>query len=109
MKVFKISVRSDFEEWSRYNVFLTAVCSGEAGGEATEYVNALADEPLITPPCESAELYIYVVAREFPESRAIADSPPFDISVVVSADGDQTLTTYKVNQFGGLSVRQTLR
>lgn len=119
MKVFEISVRSDFAGWDKYNVFLTAVCT--VGGEVTDYVNANGGEgdtpgqseapvgvapgpTLITPPCESADVYLYVVAREFPASAAIAASPPFDVELVVNGEA----TVYKANQFGGLSVKQRI-
>ncbi|MDR2894610.1 MAG: hypothetical protein LBU97_04035 [Alistipes sp.] len=109
MKRFKIEVRSAFHEWDRYDVYMTAVCLG-ADGEMTDYVS-LTDKTatLETPPCDHADLYLYVIAREFPASEVIAASPPFDISVSVSASGSKpTVTTYPVNQWGGLSVKQSL-
>ena len=109
MKKFKIEVRCAFPEWSRYTVYMTAVCFG-SGGEMTDYVN-LTDKGAVleTPPCDHADLYLYVIAREFPASDVIAASPPFDVEVSVCADGGAPKTsTYPVNQWGGLSVKQSL-
>ncbi len=101
MNSFKIEVRSDFPEWSRYNVFLTAVCF--VGESVESYVNG--DFSLVTPPCDRVELYVYVVAREFPSSDMIAASPPFDIQLYI----DDKPTTYQVNQFGGLAIKQEIK
>jgi hypothetical protein len=109
MKNFTVEVRSRFPGWDRYVVYMTAVCFG-ADGEVVGYVN-LTDKGgvLETPPCESADLYLYVIAREFPASGAIADSPPFEIEVVVTSDGSAPrVTTVDVNQWGGLSARLKL-
>jgi hypothetical protein len=82
-----------------------------------DYVN-LTDKSstLETPPCDHADLYLYVIAREFPASDIIAKSPPFDIELLVSTapaapdhrDSKPSVTTYPVNQWGGLSVKQTI-
>ena len=109
MKVFRVTVRSAFPEWDRYTLYMTAVCFG-AGGERTGYVN-LTDKNagLETPPCESADLYFYVIAREFPASDVVSASPPFELEVVTSSDGGvPTVKCYPVNQWGGLSVKQPL-
>lgn len=104
MKSFRVEVRSAFPEWNRYAVYMTAVCF-DADGAMVDYVNLTdKDAVLETPPCESADLYLYVIAREFPASDIIAASPPFDIDVVV----DGAAKTYSVNQWGGLSVKQPL-
>lgn len=100
MKVFKIEVRSDFDGWHRYNVFLAAVCTLPDG--AIEYVAGA--HTLTTPPCEGAEIYLYVVAREFPATTAVAAAPPFDVGLAV--DGHTTI--YKADQFGGLSAKLTV-
>ncbi len=119
-KIFRIETRCAFPERERYAVYMTAVCFG-AGGEMTDYVNltdgsgtlvpslSIEGAVLQTPPCESADLYIYVIAREFPASDVIAASPPFDIEVITRADNAPAkTTTYPVNQWGGLSVKQSL-
>ena len=109
MKRFRVEVRSAFPEWDRYTVYMTAVCF-DGAGRMGDYVN-LTDKggTLETPPCEGADLYLYVIAREFPASDVIAASPPFDIEIVTSVDGGKaTSTTYAVNQWGGLSVKQAL-
>ncbi len=106
MKSFRAQVRCAFPEWDRYTVYMTAVCFG-ADGEMTDYVN-LTDKTgvLETPPCERADLYLYIIAREFPASPLVAASPPFEIELVTSADGGTpTVTPYAVNQWGGLSVK----
>jgi hypothetical protein len=109
MKSFRVEVRSAFPEWDRYTVHMTAVCF-DAGGEMTDYVN-LADGGTVleTPPCDHADLYLYVIAREFPASEVISVSPPFDVELSISADGGAPkITTYAVNQWGGLSVKLPL-
>ncbi len=109
MKRFRVEVRCAFSEWDRYAVYMTAVCFG-ANGEMTDYVN-LTDRntTLAPPPCDHADLYLYVIAREFPASDVVAASPPFEIELVTSVDGNKpAVTTYPVNQWGGLSVKQAL-
>lgn len=109
MKSFRVEVRSAFGEWDRYAVYMTAVCLG-ANGEMAGYVNLTDNNAVLeTPPCESADLYIYIVAREFPASDLISASPPFDIEVATSVDGDKpAVKTYPVNQWGGLSIKLPL-
>jgi hypothetical protein len=105
-KSFRVEVRTAFPEWERYNVYMTAVCF-DAEGAMRDYVN-LTDKTAVleTPPCDHADLYLYVIAREFPVSDIIAKSPPFDIELLVSTDGGKpSVTTYPVNQWGGLSVK----
>ncbi len=109
MKSFSIEVRSAFPEWDRYDVYMTAVCFG-SGGEMVDYVN-LTDKSLalMTPPCDHADLYLYVIAREFPASDVIAASPPFEIELLVSAGSVSPKTTsYAVNQWGGVSLKLPL-
>ncbi len=109
MKSFSVEVRSTFPEWDRYAVYMTAVCFG-SGGEMIDYVN-LTDKSatLVTPPCDHADLYLYVIAREFPASDVIAASPPFEIDLYIQVDGAPIKTTsYPVNQWGGLSLKQPL-
>ncbi len=109
MNSFRIEVRSAFPEWDRYAVYMTAVCFGSEGG-MVDYVN-LTDKgtALETPPCDHADLYLYVIAREFPASDVIAASPPFEIELLVSTNGTPPKTThYAVNQWGGLSVKRSL-
>ncbi|MDR1671526.1 MAG: hypothetical protein LBR57_03305 [Alistipes sp.] len=108
-KIFKIEVKSNFAGWERYAVFMTAVCFG-ADGTIVDYVNQTDNAAVLeTPPCDHADLYIYVIAREFPASDVISKSPPFDIDLVVSTnDQPPRSTAFAVNQWGGLSVKQSL-
>ncbi len=111
-KVFSVEVKCSYVEWSRYDLFMTAVCF-DAAGEMTDYVNLdrKGNDPgkaavLKTPPCNRADVYIYVIAREFPASDIIAKSPPFDIEVVVWGGSEKpSATSYPVNQWGGLSLK----
>jgi hypothetical protein len=109
MKRFDVDVRSAFPEWDRYDLFLTAVCFGPSG-EMIDYLSRTGKEGVLqTPPCSGADLYLYVIAREFPASGSIAASPPFPIEISVSTDGAApTVKTYDVNQWGGLSIKQSL-
>lgn len=62
-----------------------------------------------TPPCDHADVYIYIIANTFPASDVIKESPPFEIELLTSADGGKPETTlYKVNQWGGISIKQSL-
>ncbi len=108
VKSFSIEVQSVFPEWSRYSVYMSAVCY-DSGGCMIEYVN-LADggeTMLETPPCDHADLYLYIIAREFPASDMIAASPPFEIEAVISpSDGTPPrVVPCMVNQWGGLSLK----
>ncbi len=109
MKSFRIEVRSAFSEWDRYTVYVTAVCF-DADGKMTDYVNITdKNKALETAPCDHADLYLYVIAKEFPASDVISASPPFEIEVVTSADGGKpAVKNYSVNQWGGLSVKLPL-
>lgn len=108
-KIFRIETTSAFPEWDRYSVYMTAVCFG-ADGEMVDYVNLTEKgAALETPPCDHADLYIYVIAREFPASDVISASPPFEMQVAVSSDGaTPAITSCLVNQWGGLSVKLPL-
>jgi hypothetical protein len=130
MKTFKAEVRCGFPEWWRYNVFMTAACFDVEGniadyvtltdkvyepGDGSEVRPAPADydaaRPLALeiPPCDRAEVYVYVIAKTFPVSDVISKSPPFDIELLISTDGGKpTVTTYPINQWGGISVKRTL-
>jgi hypothetical protein len=82
----------------------------------TDYVSVTDKGAVLeTPPCDHADLYLYVIAREFPASTVISASPPFEIELAIStngrnADGDlnTSSTAYSVNQWGGLSVKVRL-
>jgi hypothetical protein len=109
VKSFEIEISSAFAEWDRYAVYMTAVCF-DGAGVMVDYVN-LVDKGavLATPPCDHADLYLYVIAREFPASDVIKKSPPFEIELSISKGGDKPVSTkYLVNQWGGLSVKQSL-
>lgn len=130
-KIFKIEVMSAYAEWWRYNVFVTAACFDAEGkvadyltltdkvyepGDGTEIRNAPESydpvRPLVleTSPCDHAEIYVYVIANTFPSSASIKDSPPFDVEVAISRDGGKPETTlWKVNQWGGVSIKQAVR
>ncbi len=88
---------------------MTAVCF-DAEGQMTDYVNLTGKgATLETPPCERADIYLYVIAREFPASDIVSKSPPFDIELATSINGgERHITTYAVNQWGGLSVKSSL-
>ena len=56
-----------------------------------------------------ADAYVYVIANTFPDSDIIRESPPFDITLNYTIDGNAPVTnTYKVNQWGGLTVKQAI-
>jgi hypothetical protein len=108
-KIFRVEVRCAFPEWDRYDVYMIAACFDDAG-ERTDYVNVTDKRSALeTSPCHHADLYLYIVAREFPASPLISASPPFEISLVVATDGGKpSLKTFEVNQWGGLSVKRSL-
>ncbi len=129
-KIFRAEVKCAYPEWWRYNVFMTAACF-DADGKISDYLT-LTDKvwepgdgsevreapagydparPLVleTTPCDHSEIYVYVIANTFPVSAVIKESPPFVIELVVSRDGGSPETyPYNVNQWGGLTVKQTL-
>jgi hypothetical protein len=129
-KIFRAEVRSVFPEWWRYNVFMTVACYDSVGqivdyltitdkvyepGDGTEIrtvptdYNPVRPLALETPPCDHAELFVYVIANTFPTSQVIKDSPPFEIEVWTSAGGEKPRSTsYLVNQWGGLTLKQLL-
>ncbi len=131
MKTYKAEVRCAFPEWWRYNVFMTAACFDADGGisdyltlsdkvyepgSGSEVRQAPADydpaRPLVleTPPCDHADIYVYVIANTFPASEVIKESPPFAIELLTSHGEDKPTTTlYSVNQWGGLSLKQELK
>jgi hypothetical protein len=76
----------------------------------TDYVSVTDKGAVLeTPPCDHADLYLYVIAREFPASTVISASPPFEIELAISTDDNTpTFSTYPVNQWGGLSVKLPL-
>ncbi len=108
MNSFRIEVRSAFPEWGRYSVYMSAVCYDTDGG-MTDYVNlaGTGETTLETSPCDHADLYLYIIAREFPASDVISASPPFEIRIVVTpSDGSPPrLFPRPVNQWGGLSLK----
>ncbi len=130
MNAYKAEVKCAYPEWWRYNVFMTAACF-DADGRISDYLT-LTDKtwepgdgsevrqapagydtsrPLVleTPPCDHADIYVYVIANTFPVSAAIKDSPPFEIELLTSTDGGRPETNmYKVNQWGGLTFKQSL-
>ncbi|MDR2891431.1 MAG: hypothetical protein LBV18_07570 [Alistipes sp.] len=109
MKSFKVEIKSSFPEWDRYSVYMTAVCFG-ADGAIVGYIN-LSDKggALETVPCDHADLYLYVIADRFPASDIVAQSPPFEVELSVCENGGKPhVATYRVNQWGGLSVKKSL-
>ncbi len=111
-KVFRVGLTSAFAEWHRYNVYMTAVCFDDSG-EITDYINVI-ERPLelTTPSCARADLYVYVVAREFPASTSIAASPPFPVELTIATssptDRKNEKKELEVNQWGGLSLKIAL-
>lgn len=130
LKRYRIELECDYEEWWRYNLYISAACYNADGGIA-DYVN-LSDKvydigsgiesrtrpagyargakvTLETPPCVRAEFFLYAVANTFPHSDIIRNSPPFSAAVACYTDGRLTeRTEYAVNQWGGLTLKKEL-
>ena len=127
---YEIALRSDYPEWWRYNVFITVACY-DANGEMTEYLNPTdkvyevsADNrftnppadydpqrPLriATPPTSHIETYIYIIANTFPLSDEIRLSPPFAVRLTVDRNGETIIdSSHEVNQWGGLTLKQSI-
>ncbi len=104
-----------FDAEGRISDYLTLTDKIYEPGDGTEVREAPPDydpaRPLVleTTPCDHADIYVYVTANTFPVSAAIRDSPPFEIELAVSHDGNQPkVHPCNVNQWGGLTVKQTL-
>ncbi|MFI3259102.1 MAG: hypothetical protein R3Y16_03300 [Rikenellaceae bacterium] len=126
--MYKIGVKSDYEELYRYNLVIT--CAGyDAQGEQlyvtgvekiyseefNETFGVLPPIPLdfivgesLTLECETAEkihVIVYVVTTSLPKSRLVDDSPPFDLEIRVERDSETIYElTHQVNQWGGASI-----
>ncbi|MDR0509837.1 MAG: hypothetical protein LBH06_01930 [Rikenellaceae bacterium] len=109
--IFRVVVGSDFEHWSRFDLFLTVV-GYDARGQRICYCSCRerrADGTIAveSQPCCYIEIYAYVIANAFPPSELIRDAPPFTTELSVWRDGMLLSTAqYETNQWGGLTVNQ---
>lgn len=124
--IYVIELYCDYEEWWRYNIFMTAVCKSTDGsmvdyvsfsdtclpvesGEERNYQpsNYSRTKPLVltSAPCGYIELYIYIVTNTFPSNYLIRSNPPFGAEVKVRV-GDRVVDTVEleVNQWGGATI-----
>ncbi len=118
---YTITLTTDFAEWARYNLFMMCSCKN-ADGENVDFAhliskgnadgNSIAPSAdarrklqLTTAPCDSFELYIYIVANTLPTSRIIGQCPPFEAMVTITADGREIYAKpHAVNQWGGATI-----
>lgn len=107
--IYKVTLGSGFEQWDRYDLFLTVV-GFDAAGEVACYCSQTgkADNGTITvtsEPCHHIEIYAYVIAADFPETVVIRDAPPFPTRLQIWRDGaviEDSL--HDTNQWGGLTI-----
>ncbi len=124
--VYRVRLLCDYEQWWRYNIFMTVV-EFDAEGHLTGYRNFIdrvyevddGDDDrtapegytndrgaeITTEPCQRIEIYLYVITNTFPVSAVIRDSPPFPARLVVERDGKTVVDRqWEVNQWGGLTL-----
>lgn len=121
---FSVALNSSFAELWRYNIAVV-VAGFDADGEQLEVKSAqshIADVganlkvapegynrhrslSVVSVPCESVEVLIYIIPHTLPLAKDIADAEQFNIHIKVSKGG-QTLHDAKhlVNQWAGDSV-----
>jgi hypothetical protein len=124
---YKVKLTCDYPEWWRYNVYIMAVGCDSAGAQLfienradriydVCYEECVREQPadydrhteLSVSPCAYIDIYVYVVANTFPQSKIIRDSPPFPVTLTIVKDGEMIEEAeYSVNQWGGVTVMQS--
>ena len=124
-KQYKIKISSNYEEWWRYNIFLTTVGYDEMDqvifyksitdrpyeitGDDEYRSNPLEGERLIELNCSDlayrAELYLYVITNTYPQTPIIREWPPFKMTLQVEINGEiAEQSDHEVNQWGGTTL-----
>lgn len=115
-----------YPQWWRFNLYMMVVSCDSQGNtlsfknftdrvydveygarrESPKGYDPSARKAMIeSDPCHHIEVYVYAVTNTFPDSESIKDSPPFDATLSVSADGVLIAREdYEVNQWGGLTI-----
>ena len=124
-KKYNIKITSNYDEWWRYNIFLTAVGYDEEG-KVISY-KSMTDRPyeingtdeIRTNPIEGervieldsqdlvfrAELYLYVITNTYPQTPIIREWPPFKMNLHVEINGEIVeQSEHEVNQWGGTTL-----
>ncbi len=121
---FSVALNSSFAELWRYNIAVV-VAGFDADGEQLEVKSAqshIADVganlkvapegynrhrslSVVSVPCESVEVLIYIIPHTLPSAKDIADAKPFNIHVTVSR-GELSIhdAQHSVNQWSGDSI-----
>ena len=124
-KQYKIKISSDYDEWWRYNIFLTIV--GYDTQEQVISYKSITDRPyeingtdeVRTNPLESerivelestdlvarAEIYLYVITNTYPQTTTIREWPPFDMTLQIEINSTIVeQSKHEVNQWGGTTL-----
>lgn len=121
---FSVALNSSFAELWRYNIAVV-VAGFDADGEQLEVKSAqshIADVganlkvapegynrhrslSVVSVPCESVEVLIYIIPHTLPSAKDIADAKPFNIHVTVSRS-ERSIhdAQHSVNQWSGDSI-----
>lgn len=122
---YKIKITSNYEEWWRYNIFLTVVGYDES--ESIAFYKSMTDRPyeisdddeprsnpfgderIIELDCEGSvcrvELYLYVIMNTSPQTTIIREWPPFKMDLNVEMNGSTVeQSEHEVNQWGGTTL-----
>lgn len=123
-ELIKIDIKSGYEQWWRYNVYVSAASfrNGEriTYRSLTDIVYPLegGDEVRLCPANynpqrpihleveagDSLELFAYVIPNTMPADDAIRQSPPFKMKLKVKGAYINHSEEFSVNQWGGVSV-----
>lgn len=120
MSPFKISFSCTFNEFWRYNLYITGkVFAGEEYVEFISHSDKVAEVgyphesfanmtnrklplTITTHEGDSLTLYIYIVAHTLPKTNKISEAPPFECVVSVEQDGQMLhKRRYEVDQWSG--------
>ena len=119
----KIDIRSDYEQWWRYNVYVSAASFRD--GERIAYRSVIdivypleSDNEVRLRPTDydparpihleveagdSIELFIYVIPNTMPVDDEIRNSPPFKMTLKAKGAYVSHSEEFSVNQWGGVS------
>lgn len=123
---YRIELLCDYSDWWRYNIYIMSVGFNRNNDRVAfnelidrvyelDYDDSSRNAPkdykearklcLTTDPADYIDVYLYAVTNTFPQSTQIKDSPPFTVTLRVTAN-DKVVdeTHFEVNQWGGLTV-----
>lgn len=128
-KGFRIELRCSDEGWWHFNIELLCEARNEHGERIgfTATHSTIAEVganlkqcprgcahpeaiTLATPPCDHAQLFLYLIPHTLPESNRVEEIAPFPIRLTIYADGALLRTEeHMVNRWSGASIALQLR